>query len=530
MNLEARPDNSASSDSRPCSADVRHTRRQDISDKRRMVQASLLGRHSHHTPSGHRLHVSVRDGAFLARGRCEGRQFGETLGRDATKAEMRLHEILADLEAGTYRPPSHPSRKNRRPKRIPRVTLREIVEEYVADVRKRKGCPTATRYRNWLAHALEYAERLNVRKGYPLASNFDRDFVIGLRQFLETKSVTRNGRVGGTKRLMSARSVMEVLERAKAALAYAMRPAIGLLPTDFDMPFERELIGRAPRKNPIRPIVLNLETRIQLLTVMDSYELIHVGPLFILPLRPGELVSLLIDETDWVRDVLRVGDRFDGRDFTKGRQDFQIPFPEQLRPLFRAAVGDRRDGPVFRSRACFEGRSCQRLRVLERGDLARTVERELQKNALGTLQDAKKLCREIIHRAGGVSTRQLARTFQKVLRKAGLDDRDIRLYDLRHAVASEYEQADVPFVVRKYVMGHSINDVITEYTALTMDHIRDSLRRHWDHAGGLLIAIGRRTEQLKIHAADPQSEPQHIEMLDGEEHMRALRAPQCRAG
>lgn len=49
--------------------------------RRRMVRAQLIGEHEHETSAGQKVQIWSRDGRFLARGRVDGRQFGETLGR-----------------------------------------------------------------------------------------------------------------------------------------------------------------------------------------------------------------------------------------------------------------------------------------------------------------------------------------------------------------------------------------------------------------------------------------------------------------
>ncbi len=68
-----------------------------IADSRRMVCAELMGAHSHETATGVQVHVWLRDGKYLARGRFHGQPFGEALGTDPLPAAVRLRQILNDL-------------------------------------------------------------------------------------------------------------------------------------------------------------------------------------------------------------------------------------------------------------------------------------------------------------------------------------------------------------------------------------------------------------------------------------------------
>ncbi len=56
------------------------------SANRRMVAAELLGQHTHHTVCGKAVHVWLRDGKYLARGRYRGHAFGQGLGSEEREA------------------------------------------------------------------------------------------------------------------------------------------------------------------------------------------------------------------------------------------------------------------------------------------------------------------------------------------------------------------------------------------------------------------------------------------------------------
>ena len=110
-----------------------------VPPKRRMERAELLGGHSHVTASGTSVHISKRNGKYLARGRLEGRAFGETLGADQKTAERRLHELLVELENGSYQRPSESRRRLLRSTAVPKLSLRQLSGRYVDEIRKLRG-------------------------------------------------------------------------------------------------------------------------------------------------------------------------------------------------------------------------------------------------------------------------------------------------------------------------------------------------------------------------------------------------------
>src|SRR5438045_1610489 len=75
-------------------------------DHRRMVQAELPGGHTHEAAQGRKVHVWKRGKLYLARGRHNGRYFGEPLGADVATAARSLRRVLAELDDGAYVPPS----------------------------------------------------------------------------------------------------------------------------------------------------------------------------------------------------------------------------------------------------------------------------------------------------------------------------------------------------------------------------------------------------------------------------------------
>src|ERR1700677_1355492 len=181
-------------------------------DSRPMVQAELMGSHTHLTASGVRVHIWLRNGRFLGRGRFEGRPFGENLGTDLLQATVRLRQILTDLDAGVFVPPANRRKMEISNLRLPRPTLRDIVAEFLAQKRQSRGKQTASDYRARLAPVLDFAEKVENLKRWPLAADIDGDFIRSLRSFLYQYLSSRNGRPGAQTKPLSARQILKIME------------------------------------------------------------------------------------------------------------------------------------------------------------------------------------------------------------------------------------------------------------------------------------------------------------------------------
>ena len=74
----------------------------------------------------------------------------------------------------------------------------------------------------------------------------------------------------------------------------------------------------------------------------------------------------------------------------------------------------------------------------------------------------------------------------------------MRLYETRHAVTTEYQRSGIPIFEQRYVTGHTLHDILNEYTALDPAAIRASLQKHWDYAAELLVVVQRRAGELGL--------------------------------
>lgn len=346
-------------------------------------------------------------------------------------------------------------------------------------------------------HVLAFAVQPHIRGRYPLAKNIDREFAIQLREFLLSREVTPNGRNGPSPRRMAARSVVDILQRLRAALMFARRPDVGLLPVDFVNPVDNDIVGTIPSKNPLRKVALSMEQRIRLVQCMDLWQFTHLSPFLVLPSRPGEIAGLLINEVDWDNHCLDFGTRFEGNDFTKGLQSFVLPFPDELRSTFCGAIGSRAAGPVFLSRRVFEGIRRPKLNPASLEEFHAAVDNALQKAKTTTPQDAKVVIRDVIRKAGGVSPDDLNREFKRLVAAAGIDSR-ITIYRCREIVTTEFERVNMPILARRYLTGHSTGDILNEYTAFGVEDLQDAMQLYWDRVQPLLATIAERAAAFNL--------------------------------
>ncbi len=462
--------------------------------QRRMQRAELLGRHTHDTQRG-TVHIWVRDGKYLARGRLAGRAFGETLGADEKAAERRLHELLVGIENGAYQRPSDRYHQLLRTAGVPKLSLRELSDRYLAEIRKLRGKQTAVDYRSRLLPVIEFAESQQSRRRWPLAADMDRDFVVELRAFLHARRVTGNGHPNANLRTMSPRQVYNVLDCLRSMLHWAQRPEIHILPSMFVNPLTKDIVGERPRRDPLAPARLPLERRIKLVERMDAWQLVHLGMAMVLPFRPDEWTGLLISDVDFAEQILRCETRFGGRDFNKGRRSFRISFPEQLVPLLRHCGGDRPEGPLLRSRAVFTGSKKLKVEINDRDELEGLFNRVLTNAPPGTVeseQDAKVLFRTLLRQMGGITSDAMAKEFKLLVADRC---RSLTIRDLRSSISTDMNQAGMSHLALRYFTGHTTTDILTSY--VTLD-VAQEMSKYFRYVRGLLDAIAKRTHELGL--------------------------------
>lgn len=462
--------------------------------KRRMVRAELMGSHTHRAINGIEVHVWIRDGKFIARGRYDRRQFGKSLGSKEVEAISRLRKILTDLEAGAFVAPREENKRQLSIGIIPRLTFRQLISEFLAIKRKLKGKNTANDYCARLNHVLDFAELPKNLKRWPLAANCNAEFAIELRVFLHQRSTTRNGRSGGAPKTLSARQIRNVLECVRSVISWAQRADVRKLPVQFANPFSVDLIGKRPSKDPLRDDPIPLARRIELVHLMDRWQLCNLTISLLLPVRPEEAAGILISDVNFDKSWFEIGTRLGGADYTKESTSFKLPFPHELRPILRACIGQRLEGPLLRSRKAFEKFTAPPL--ASRNHLEELIAATNAKAAPETIcseQDRKALFRRLLCKLGGISEDQLGCEYKKLFRELSLGG--CYLYLLRSSVTTSMREAKVPMLEMRYLTSHSVSDILNTYTNL--DPV-GAMNLYFDQVRPLLEAITHRAIELGI--------------------------------
>jgi integrase len=468
----------------------------DPPDARRMMRAELMGGHTHMAQDGVQVHVWKRGATYLARGSYERERFAETLGQDATSATSRLRKLLTEIEDGSFLRPSEARHRQLSNGKVPRLTLRQLVEEFLLEKRRTRGKQTAGDYRSRLCPVLDFAELPGNRQRWPLAMNIDRRFAVDLRSSILQHRTTRNGRPGGRPRPVSARQVINVMEAIRTVLSWAARADVRRLPIAWANPFTPEIVGTPPPKDPFRADPFPLDHRVGLVPHMDAWQLCQLALSLTLPLRPDEAAGLLVADVDFQNGWLEFGAHLGECNFTKEQLAFKLPFSPELEPLLRRCIGGRSDGPLLRTRRAF-GQIAQEADL--QADLKSRFDERLldeQRGAVQTDHDRKLLFRRFLRELGGVTAEGLAREFKKVLAAAGTDGTagSPTLYTMRSSVTTTMSRdAKLPHLELRYLTSHSTADILTTYTSLD---IVGAMRLYFDKVRPLLTAIAHRAAQL----------------------------------
>ncbi len=462
-----------------------------------MVRAELLGRHTYRAADGTNVHIWQRGAVYLARGRYQRQPFGESLGDEEASAALRLMEVVTSIGNRTYVIPSQRRDQLIAPVTNAHTTVRDLVSDFLTEKRKVVGKGTTDDYRARLTRLVQFSELPSSRKRWPTANAIDREFVLGLREFVSTQLVSPNGRPAATQKRVSAGYVYNIMDCSRSLFNWATGIQVAKLPLTFANPFSADLVGHRPTKDPLRPQLFPLAERFQIVEQMDEWQLPHLALSFVLPLRPEDYAGLLIEDVDFANGDLRFGTRFGGSDFNKGRVDFTVPCPPPLMPLLSYLRGNRTSGPLLRSPAiCFGGRVP--TRIMDGGhDATWHIENALSSapaNNVKTTQDRKKLVRRVIVELGGVSKDTLANQFTKVVAVAGLKKRG-RYYDLKAAVSTEMEHAGVSHLVQRYVSGHTTKDILFQYASINP---RSEMQKYFVAVQPLLDAMIVRAQQLEL--------------------------------
>jgi integrase len=466
-----------------------------------MVGAELAGSHFHQARDGTRVGISFRNGSYLARGRYRGQQFGETLGPDQPTAEAALRRVLADLDDDKYVVPKERKKRTTFSTRVPKLTSVELVNEYLAHVRKTKGQGTYADYRSRLVRYVEFMERPENRRAYRYASDITTAVATEFKAYLHTVLTTRNGKPGGSRRLLSPRQVHNILHCCRGAYAWAARPESAKLLAGFPNPFPDDVVGTKAKKDPFRKNPFPLEERVRLAGSLDCWELCTVGVALYLPVRPEELTGILISDVNLIDREIHFGERFGGNDFTKGRTSFTVPFPEELFPVIEACMNGRSEGPLLLRREIWSGEKEPAFTPVDRAALEARINVAMaacKPGVLQTPQDRKAVVRRVLVEAGGMDPERLSRSFRRAANRAGLTG--VKLYDVRHAVSMEMKKAGVHILEEEYLTGHAVDGIMAEYVGLDP---HTEMAKYTAAASSLLMQLVTRGHSLGCLQAQP---------------------------
>ena len=129
-------------------------------EDRLFKKSRLMGVESFEASNGTRVTIYKRGDAFIGRGRYEGSQFGQKLGKTEKDAQSSLHRLLYELGEGTFIPPSRKNRQIVRRRVLSEcLETRDLVNRFLQHVQTDRGRSTQETYLDRLRPVLEFVEQ-----------------------------------------------------------------------------------------------------------------------------------------------------------------------------------------------------------------------------------------------------------------------------------------------------------------------------------------------------------------------------------
>ena len=489
---------------------IARAKRADQRNSRSMRTAELNGMHSFPISRKRHVHIYLRNEQYLARWRSDEQQHGYELGKDEAVAFDGVIELVGRLKAGTFQARREERAALVRKSRADSTTLRQLIADFLEEKKQLRGESTAKTYRTRLSRALEYFESLEVLRNLPLARQIEKTHILKFRTWLLAQEVARNGHHNSQRKRISPKSVQLTLETLRDVFRWGMDPSRRLLPVDFLQPVSKELLGLTSRKDPLRGNPIPVATRIRLVSEMQIHELPLLCLQLILPVRMEDIAGLLVSDIDWNSRVWRIGDRFDGNDFTKGRVSYHLPLPLELIPVLRFAAAGRSAGPLFLKHQRQRTRSISPAHFESESRFAAYIQEALQAESANTPADRKKLIRVALANAGGFTEDQLSRKWRMIFDRTGVE-RSVRPYDLKHATTTDMRSSGMGEAELQYLTGHAMSGIVNEYAGV--DPAR-AMGHYFASVANLLQAIQTRALDLGITSRSQHAEEGTADVLD----------------
>ncbi|MGC4005261.1 MAG: tyrosine-type recombinase/integrase [Pirellulales bacterium] len=318
---------------------------------------------------------------------------------------------------------------------------------------------------------------------------------MGLKAYLYGVSTSKNGHPNSVKKPLAEKHIRNILESLRSLFNWALKPELRKLPVEWCNPVTIDFLGPKIRKNPLREDPIPVETRIRLVENMELAELYRLSWSIVMPLRSSEVSGIMISEVDMDKSHIRVGERLDGFDFTKGKTSFSMPFPVEFRPLLTFCIGSRAEGPLILQpeylrnspdfQPCSQEEFKQKVMILT----ANVSQKKIQcKN------DRKSVFREFLYKqCGGINDKQMNILFKTVCERVGLQNVCIR--DLRSSVSTSMERSGMPHLMLRYLTSHTVSDIMNEYVFLEP---QSEMQKYFDSIRPLLKAIEHRLKAFGL--------------------------------
>ena len=457
-----------------------------------MIRSTLNGQHTYESHDGTKAHIYLRDDVVLARGHYQGRPFTETLGKEKD-ANKKLYQLLGDFEENRYCPPCERTQPNFATRYSVRLTVIQLANLYLKAVRKRRGKKTHDTYQGRLKWLMQFFELSLSTHRWAYVTDIDKDTAFTFREWLAGQLVTPNGRDGAKSRRISPGYQRNVLEAARDLFSWAldikMNDGTVRMPVTWLNPFNRDVVGRLPARDPLKNQPFTIAERITLVNTMDLYQVRLFALPLVLPNRLGEWASLMIESIDPVHRIIRVGHV--SEDPTKSRTAFSVAYPPEFVSIVEALIAGRTAGPIFVRRDLCE------LEVLPTTTLdeVRAHLATLPAESITQENDRKDVYRAFLVSQGAVNEDKIAREFECASQDAGLISHGT-FHDLRSSVDIDLKRAGVEPQVRKYLNGRKSSDI--QFKLYEGVQLHEDLAPYFKLVKALISAVVLRHRQLAL--------------------------------